>query len=92
MNTRHAEIRSQQRGIPKFVDHMLDLYGEEEYDGCGAVILYLSKDSFRRIEQDMGKQLVCFLGTRWGKAYKVKSCRDGCTITTGHRTARIQRK
>jgi hypothetical protein len=44
MNTRHAEVRAQQRGIPPMVDQLLDLYGQEEYDGHGAITLYLNKD------------------------------------------------
>ena len=38
MNTRHAEFRAQQRGIPPIIDQLLDLYGHEEHDGHGGVI------------------------------------------------------
>jgi hypothetical protein len=30
--------------------------------------------------------------SEWRDAYKVRSSTDGCTITTGHRHARIMRK
>ena len=38
MNSRHAATRAQQRGIPPLVDQLLDLYGQEEHDGHGAVV------------------------------------------------------
>ena len=37
--TYHAAIRSQQRGIPPLVMQWLDQFGEECYDGHGAIIL-----------------------------------------------------
>ena len=61
MNTRHAEIRAQQRCIPPMVDQLLDLYGQEEHDGHGAVVLYLSKHSIRSMERDMGRRPVARL-------------------------------
>lgn len=47
MNTRHAEMRAQQRGFVPIVSQLLDQYGHEEHDGHGAVILYLDKRSIR---------------------------------------------
>lgn len=90
MNTKHAEDRAQQRGIPPMIDQFLDLYGQEEYDGRGAVVLYLSKASIRHMERDFGRRPVSRL-KEWLGAYKVKTT-DGQTITTGHRTKRIWRK
>lgn len=90
MNTRHADIRAQQRCIPPMMDQMLDLYGQEEHDGHGAVILYLSKDSIRHMERDLGRRPVSRLA-EWFDAYKVKTL-DGLTITVGHRTRRLWRK
>lgn len=90
MNTKHAAVRAQQRGIPPMVDQFLDLYGQEEYDGHGAVILYLSKKSIRSMERDLGKRPVARLA-EWLDAYKIKST-DGITITVGHRTRRLWRR
>lgn len=90
MNTRHAEVRAQQRGIPPMVDQLLDLYGREEHDGHGAVVVYLSKDSIRSMERDLGRKPVSRL-SEWFDAYKVKTT-DGRTITFGHRTRRVWRK
>lgn len=91
MYSRHAQIRAQQRGIPPLIDQLLDLYGHEEYDGHGGVVLYLDKASIRRMERDMGREPVRKLA-EWRNAYKVRSSVDGCTITTGCRSARIWRK
>ncbi|SEO24684.1 hypothetical protein SAMN05216404_11527 [Nitrosospira multiformis] len=90
MNTRHAEIRAQQRGIPPMVEQLLDLYGQEEYDGRGAITLYLNKNSIRNMERDLGRRAVSRLA-EWFDAYKVKTT-DGRTITIGHRTRRLRRK
>lgn len=89
-HTRHAITRMQQRGIPPMVDQLLDLYGQEEHDGHGAVTLYLNKNSIRNIERDFGRRPVSRLA-EWFDAYKVKSL-DGHTITVGHRTCRLWRK
>ena len=37
MNTRHADVRAQQGGIPPMIEQLLDLYGQEEHDGRGAI-------------------------------------------------------
>jgi len=91
ITSRHAEIRAQQRGIPPLIDQILDLYGREQYDGHGGVVIYLDKGSIRRMERDMGREPVRRLST-WRSAYKVKSSISGCTITTGIRIERIWRK
>jgi hypothetical protein len=90
VNTKHAEVRAQQRGIPPMIDQLLDLYGQEAYDGHGAVTLYLDKTSIRNMERDMGRRPVQRLA-EWFNAYKVKAI-SGATITVGHRTRRIWRK
>lgn len=91
MQTRHAEVRAQQRGIPPFIDQILDLYGHEEYDGHGAVLIFFDKKSIRRMEQDMGREPVRRL-SEWHNAYKVKSVEDGKTITIGRLTRRVRRR
>lgn len=90
MNTKHAQTRAQQRGIPPMVDQWLDLYGQEEHDGHGAVILYLDKKSRRNMERDLGRLPVARLA-EWLDAYKVKDG-DGRTITVGHRYRHLWRK
>ena len=56
----------------------------------GAVVVYLSKDSIRSMERDLGRRTVSRL-SEWFDAYKVKTT-DGRTITVGHRTQRVWRK
>ena len=90
MRSSHAEIRAQQRGIPPMVEQLLDLYGQEEHDGHGAIVLYLNKQSIRSMERDLGRRPVSRLA-EWFDAYMVKST-DGRTITVGHRTQRVWRK
>ncbi|NDH64520.1 MAG: hypothetical protein EBY18_23405 [Alphaproteobacteria bacterium] len=90
MNTQHAEIRAQQRGIPPLMDELLDRYGHEQHDGHGAVILFLDKQSIRSMERDLGRRPVARLA-EWLDVYKVRTS-DGQTITIGHRTRRIWRK
>ena len=72
------------------MDQLLDLYGQEEHDGRGAVVLYLNKASIRSMERDLGRRPVARLA-EWLDAYKVKTT-DGQTITVGHRTRRLWRK
>jgi hypothetical protein len=83
MNTKHAVIRAQQRGIPPLVDQLLDLYGQEQHDGHGAVVFYLNKASFRNMERDLGRHPVSRLA-EWFDAYKVR--------TIDRRAQRIWRK
>ena len=91
MNTTHAQIRAQQRGIPPLMDELLDRFGREIHDGHGAVTVYLDKDSIRRMERELGREPVRRLST-WHDAYKVRRTDDGSTITFGHRTKRLWRK
>jgi hypothetical protein len=54
------------------------------------VVVYLSKDSIRSMERDLGRRPVSRL-SEWFDAYKVKTT-DGRTITVGHRTQRVWSK
>lgn len=90
MRTRHAEVRAQQRGIPPIMDQLLDLYGQEEHDGHGSVVLYLDRTSIRSMERDLGSRPVARLA-EWLDVYKVQTT-DGRTVTVGHRTRRLWRK
>lgn len=68
MTHTHTKTRAQQRGIPPLIDQILETYGQEQHDGHGAVILYLTKTSRRRMERDMGRRLVARL-SEWLNAY-----------------------
>lgn len=88
--TRHAQARAQQRGLPPFIEELLDRYGEEKHLGGGAVIRFLNKRGRRRMEQDMGRQPVAKL-MQWLNSYEVCTM-DGTTITVGHRIHRLKSK
>ncbi len=90
MNTRHANTRAQQRGIPPMMSQLLDQYGHEEHDGNGAVILFLDKTGIRHMERDLGRRPVARMA-EWLNVYKVVGS-DGQTVTIGHRMRRIRRK
>jgi hypothetical protein len=88
--TYHATARSQQRGIPPLIMQWLDQFGEEQYDGHGAIIRYFSRTSRRIMEREFGSNPVKKM-SEFLNIYKVES-QDGTVITTGHLTKRIKRK
>ena len=88
--TYHAAIRSQQRGIPPLIVQWLDQFGEELYDGHGAIIRYFSRASRRAMERQFGSNPVKKM-SEFLNAYKVEN-QEGTVITTGHLTKRIKRK
>ena len=86
--SRHAAIRSQQRGIPPHAIEALLDYGTEHHDHHGAVVLLLDRAATRRLsrrERVRGSDLDALRGL-----YAVLTG-DGHVRTVGHRTRRIQR-
>lgn len=90
MNTQHAQIRAQQRAIPPLVDRLLDEFGEEEHDGHGAIRVYFSRASVRRMERALGGHAIT-LFQRFLRAYKVEST-EGQVVTRGWRTGHLRRR
>lgn len=88
MNTKHADIRMQQRGIPPLVLDWLLKYGQEAHDHHGAIIRYFDKRSIRRLRRDVGNKPVGRLAD-YLNAYLVES--NGSVVTVGHRFKRIVR-
>ncbi len=88
MKTLHAQKRAQQRGIPPLIDELLDLYGREQHDGHGGVVLFFDKQSVRAMERDMGRKPVSRLA-EWLRAYKVVTSSFEDTITTGKLFRRV---
>ncbi|MFO1311027.1 MAG: DUF4258 domain-containing protein [Burkholderiales bacterium] len=86
--TRHAAIRSQQRGIPpRAIEALLD-FGTEYHDHQGAVVLMLDRAATKRLARAAnvrGAELDSLRGL-----YAVLAT-DGCVRTVGHRTRRLQR-
>lgn len=91
MNTRHADVRAQQRGIPPMIDFLLDLFGHEVHDHQGGVVVHFNRASKKRMERELGRRALAPLD-RWLSAYKVKTVDGTKTLTTGFRTRRVKRK
>lgn len=90
MNTKHFEIRAQQRGIPAGAQELLDRFGELEYDGHGHRIVYISGTSRKKMDKELGRGFVNKLGN-WRNIYRVETSSGDLAITTGFRTDRIRR-
>lgn len=91
MNTKHAGIRAQQRGIPPFIDQALDQFGYEQYGERGSITVFFNKQSIRNMEREFGRPIVSKL-TPWLSAYKVRSSNSDQTITVGFLTKRVNRR
>jgi len=91
MQTKHAKVRAQQRGIPPLIGQWLDDYGDDEYTGTGGLIRFFSRQSIRKMEHDVGHEPVRRFSD-YLHAYKVIDARDGHVITIGFRTKHIRRK
>ena len=85
-----AARRAQQRGIPPLAEQWLDEYGEEDYDGHGAIRRYFSYQSVKALERAVGRDPVRRL-SHYLDAYKVEAL-DGKTITVGWKDRRLWRR
>jgi len=84
--TGHARQRAQQRGIPPLVTNWLLDYGEQSFDGRGAVVRYFTRKSLRRMERDLGAVPVRRM-SEFMRCYLVESVDDGSVITIAKRYA-----
>lgn len=85
--TKHAAVRSQQRGIPTVVSDWLIAYGDEEFDGRGGVIRYFSATGIRQLENEVGaKQFK--EKSEYLRCYLVQANDTGSIITVGKRHAK----
>jgi hypothetical protein len=82
--TQHAAERLQQRGVPPLIAGWLLDYGEETFDGRGAVVRYFTRRSIRRMEREFGVAPVKRL-SEYLRCYLVQSNDDGSVITIGKR-------
>jgi hypothetical protein len=86
--TRHANVRCQQRGIPRLIVDWLLQYGTQTKASGGAETYFFDKRARRRIERDCGREIVRRLGDLLD-AYLVIA--DDEIVTVGHRHKRIWR-
>lgn len=85
MNTKHAAVRAQKRGIPPLIIELLIRFGRHEHDHRGAEIIYFDKPARRRVATYAGP-LIGKLSEHLD-SYAVMS--DGKVITAGARYNRI---
>ena len=84
--TRHAAVRVQQRGIPRWFLDVLVEHGRVRHDGHGALVCSIDKAARRRLRQMLSR-------TRYASAerhfsvYAVISA-DDAIVTVAHRTRR----
>ena len=88
MNTRHTDVRMQQRGIPPLIRDWLLQYGKESHDHHGAIIRYFDKEAVRSLRRQVGSAPVCRMA-EFMNAYLVE--RNGVIVTVGHRSKRFRR-
>ena len=89
MMSLHAQQRSQQRGIPcTVIDILLDC-GVSEHSKRGVEVFYLNKRTKIAAAMHM-KEIGLKNIDQCLNAYLVESS-DGCIITVGHRTKKINR-
>lgn len=90
MNSKHAAIRSQQRGIPPLIESWLSAYGEVQHDGHGGICRFFTKKSIRQMERDFGREPLRRMN-EFLDCYLVEACDTGLVITVGKRYAHIHR-
>lgn len=88
MNSCHADVRAQQRGIPPLIVDWLERFGEEVYDHRGCVVLHFSKRSVRCLERNVGREPVRRM-SEYLQCYAVLTT-DGKVITVGKRFKHIR--
>ena len=87
--TIHAEEQVQKRGIPDTLVKLLYIYGKEQYDGHGGIIISFKKDVVNELSTEHKKYIG--LVFKHLKAYIVES-HDSVIITVGHITQRRKEK
>lgn len=91
MISAQAAIRAQQRGIPPLIRDWLFQFGEEQYDGHGAIRRFFSQRSIRKMERCFGCTPLSRLSDFFD-IYLDESSSDGAVITIGHSYRRIRRR
>lgn len=86
--TKHAQTRSQKRGIPPVMVDLLLQFGTTESAGDGTNKIFFNKSSRRRVESYFGP--IAPLINQHLDVYAVVS-EDDQIITIGHRLERIRR-
>ena len=80
--TRHASLRTQQRGIPPMVIELLLDYGSERSAGEGTTSFFFDKAARRRIKSYVGGLMAAV--SKYLNCYAIV-CKDGKIITVAYR-------
>ncbi len=88
--TRHARVRSQQRGLPPLILDLLERFGRRTYDHHGTVRLSFDKKARQRVAHEIGRIAVARLHELWS-AFAVLDVGSGTVITCGHQYQKICR-
>ncbi len=88
MYTVHAQVRMQQRAIPRSVVDLLLAYGERAFAGRGSEIFYFGKRARWRVGRSQGQATTRRLEGHW-RDYVVVA--GGQVVTCGKRYRRIRR-
>jgi hypothetical protein len=84
MMTHHARMRSQQRSIPSVVRDALIDFGERRRAGQGAVSVFFTKKSWKRLEASMGSDISRAF-ERYRNYYLIEAD-DGAVVTEAYRS------
>lgn len=88
--SRHAEARSQQRGITlNLIDLLLD-FGQERHVGHGATVLSFPKRARERLRRDLPRKIYASISSKLD-VYAVIGDR-GNIMTLGHRYQHLRTK
>jgi len=90
-NTNHSQVRCQQRAIPLAIVQYLQDFGQETYDGHGAVKRYFDHNSIKKMRKLLGSNFVGLI-SKFLNAYLVESVDNGKIITVGWRNERVIQK
>jgi hypothetical protein len=91
INTNHAALRVEQRGIPPMFIDLLIKYGEKKHSGHDGIIRYFSKKSKKKMQYELGNSVINQL-SRFMNIYLVHSKDQKVLITAGRRNKRIKNK
>ena len=88
--TQHAQVRSQQRGIPlsPFVIELLERFGRRQRIQGGAESLTFDRAARRQLREHLGARIYAKLEAYLDDVYIVVA--DGTALTAGHRNQRFR--
>lgn len=81
--TQHARLRSRQRSIPSAVRDALIDFGVRRHAGKGAVSVFFTKKSWKKLEAYMGSEITKAF-ERYRNCYLIESD-DGFIVTVAYR-------